>query len=315
MSIEGPPMYAPRKRRRTTQVYKTVGDCPVRLDVIESETRNSPILVCLHGGALIFGSRSEGSSGGAGQLTELCLDAGFTIVSIDYRLAPETQLPTILEDVRDAWHWVRETLPRTHDVDADRIALLGRSAGGYLALWAACNLMPAPQAVVSLYGYGDILGAWYTQPAAFYVARGPVDPVHPGDGSITSEAVDTPDRLRFYISCRQRGLWVQNVTGLDPVREVASLERFRPICNVSPAYPPTLLVHGTADTDVPFEESVSMHAALQAHGVPSRLISLKDGAHGFDHAVTRHELRTSATPEARALHEVVRFLKEKLDPA
>ena len=87
--------------------------------------------MCIHGGALIWGSRKDIAAGGAARLRELCTEAGLTQVSIDYRLAPETKIAGIIDDLRDAWRWCHEDLPDLFDVDTKRIAVLGRSAGGY----------------------------------------------------------------------------------------------------------------------------------------------------------------------------------------
>src|SRR5262245_21217674 len=106
---------------------------------------------------------------------------------------------------------------------------------------------PRPRALLALYGYGDITGAWYTEPSAFYLEQ----PLVSADEA--RAAVETDERWRFYLWCRQTGRWVQEVAGLDPGRDADALRPFRPVCNASPDFPPTLLVHGTADTDVPYE--------------------------------------------------------------
>jgi len=54
-----------------------------------------------------------------------------------------------------------------------------------------------------------------------------------------------------------------------------------PAVNVSPTYPPTLMIHGTKDTDVPHEQSLIMTREFKKHGVTHRLISVKDGEHGL----------------------------------
>jgi dipeptidyl aminopeptidase/acylaminoacyl peptidase len=54
--------------------------------------------------------------------------------------------------------------------------------------------------------------------------------------------------------------------------------------NVTREFPPTMLLHGNADTDVPYEQSVMMAEQLQQHGVPHQLITLEKGEHGFDGA-------------------------------
>jgi acetyl esterase/lipase len=53
------------------------------------------------------------------------LQDGYVVVSIDYRLAPETKLPAILEEVRDAYRWVREKGPGLFNIDSGRVAVRG----------------------------------------------------------------------------------------------------------------------------------------------------------------------------------------------
>jgi dipeptidyl aminopeptidase/acylaminoacyl peptidase len=57
-----------------------------------------------------------------------------------------------------------------------------------------------------------------------------------------------------------------------------------PLANVDAGFPPTLLVHGKADTDVPHEQSVLMAEALAAADVEHRLISVEGAEHGLDGA-------------------------------
>ena len=71
------------------------------------------------------------------------------MVSVDYRLAPETKLPAILEDVRDAYRWVREKGPGLFHADPGRIAISGGSAGGYLTLASGFMDDPPPKALVA----------------------------------------------------------------------------------------------------------------------------------------------------------------------
>jgi dipeptidyl aminopeptidase/acylaminoacyl peptidase len=54
-----------------------------------------------------------------------------------------------------------------------------------------------------------------------------------------------------------------------------------PVRNVTPNYPPTLLIHGETDTDVPHEQSVLMAAELKKNRVEHRLLSIADGEHGL----------------------------------
>src|SRR5688572_15072491 len=82
---------------RKTYTYKTVGKVQVQADVYRpDDTTVRPVVVWLHGGALIVGSRTSVPR----QLLELCRTEGFALVSFDYRLAPEVKLPAIIDDVR-----------------------------------------------------------------------------------------------------------------------------------------------------------------------------------------------------------------------
>ncbi len=54
-----------------------------------------------------------------------------------------------------------------------------------------------------------------------------------------------------------------------------------PVRNVSGDYPPTLMIHGTHDTDVPHEQSVMMARELKKHEVKHQLISIENGEHGL----------------------------------
>jgi acetyl esterase/lipase len=306
-----PSTRATRSLAIETFVYKTVEACPLSVDVYPAEASGpAPVVVCIHGGCLIYGGRSEIASGGAGVLRERLGERGYTQVSVDYRLAPETKLAGIVEDVQDAWRWVHEELPRFYEVDTSRVGVLGRSAGGYLTLMAGFCVEPRPAALVAFYGYGDIM--WYLEPSAFYRSTQPLLTTEEASKLVgTAPLSETLDGARdsFYRHCRQQGTWIQHVTGLEPVTEAESLEPFRPIRNVSGAYPPTLLIHGTSDTDVPHEESAAMADALKAEGAIGELLSLDSVEHGFDFALTSADLSAEEpSAEARAIDRVLTFV-------
>jgi len=150
---------------RRTYIYKTIGDLRLRADVYRTpDNIVRPALLWIHGGALIMGNRQ-----GLDQVqADKYLSAGYTIIAIDYRLAPQAKLPQIIEDLEDAHRWVRTVGPKLFRIDPNRVAVVGPSAGGYLALMAGFVLAPPPKAVVSFYGYGDITGAWYSRPDPFH---------------------------------------------------------------------------------------------------------------------------------------------------
>ncbi len=267
-----------------TFTYKTVGDCPIKADVFNaSPGQRRPLAVWIHGGALIMGDRR-----GIDRtlLSELVKD-GYVVLSIDYRLAPETKLPAILDDLRDAFAWVRAEGPKNFGARADRIAVLGGSAGGYLTLASGYLIDPRPAALVSFWGYGDIAGPWYSRPDAFYRQQPLVTEAEARAAVGTTTVAEPPprnQRRRFYLYCRQNGLWPREVSGFDPDKDPKAFDPLCPVRNVSAKYPPTLLIHGTNDTDVPHELSVDMDRALARHGVPHELISVPGAGHGLNGA-------------------------------
>ncbi len=79
---------------RETFTYKTVGNCQIKADVYNaSHDESRPLAVWIHGGALIMGDRRGIDRTLLGDL----IKAGYVVVSIDYRLAPETKLAAILD--------------------------------------------------------------------------------------------------------------------------------------------------------------------------------------------------------------------------
>ncbi|MEK7406366.1 MAG: alpha/beta hydrolase [Acidobacteriota bacterium] len=290
-----------------TYTYKTARSCTLQADVhrLPGETPR-PAILWLHGGALIFGHR--GNLGA--EQRQRYLREGFTVVSIDYRLAPETKLAGILEDLDDAWRWLRAQGPRLFRIDPDRIAVVGHSAGGYLTLTCGHRLRPRPAALVSFYGYGDIAGDWYSRPDPFY-SRQPAVSKEEAWQTVGREPLSgTPapnQRFRFYLYCRQQGIWPNEVAGHDPRSEPRAFDPLCPVRNVTAAWPPTLLLHGDQDTDVPFEQSEQMAREFKRHGVEHELIRIPGGPHGFDR-------KLSDPVVAEAFERVIRFLKERLIP-
>lgn len=269
--------------RMSSYVYKNVGDLEIRADVYRPDDQvRRPVVVWIHGGALIVGHR-EGIDQ---RLKQAVLDSGYILVSIDYRLAPETQLPEVIHDVEDAFRWIREQGPDLFRADPQRIAVTGGSAGGYLTLVAGYRVQPRPQALVAFWGYGDLVSAWYSEPSphprhhqsklsreeAYRQVSGP---------PVSDARQRKGDGGAFYQFCRQQGLWPKAVSGWDPQTEPEKFYPYMPLKNVTRDYPPTLLVHGDQDTDVPHEQSVLMDQEFARHGVPHRLISLRGGEHGL----------------------------------
>lgn len=273
---------------KLSYTYKKVKDLEIQADVYRSPGNElRPAIIWIHGGALIFGSRHALPD----EQLQLYLESGYVVVSIDYRLAPETKLAGIIQDLEDAYDWVYEEGPELFHIIPDRIAVIGHSAGGYLSLMAGFRVNPPPRALVSFYGYGGITGPWYSSPDSVYNLMPPLTREQAMEGIGKLEIADNSQgpawpegRAKFYIYCRQQGLWPKEVGGHDPVRDSAWFYEYEPLKNVSARYPPTLLLHGERDTDVSFEQSVEMSKAFEQHGVEYGFISNPDWGHVFDYS-------------------------------
>jgi acetyl esterase/lipase len=271
----------PEKTEMKTHVYKTVGPLAIKADVYRAADKTiRPVVIWIHGGALIMGNRGQLDR----TLRAKLLGSGYAIVSIDYRLAPETKLPAIMEDLQDAGRWVHEKGPELFQIDRSRMAIMGGSAGGYLTLSAGHRFHPPPRCLVSFWGYGDIGGAWYGRPDPFYSKLPPVpkeEAFKAVGNTALSESSGRNNRNRFYLYCRQQGIWPNEVGGRDPKKDPKFFDAYCPVRNVRVDYPSTLLIHGTKDTDVPYEQSVMMDKELSRLGVESRLITVVGAGHGL----------------------------------
>jgi triacylglycerol lipase len=102
-----------------------------------------PAILHMHGGGYVFGA----PDGDATKHLEMVAELGCVIVSVDYRLAPETRFPGPIEDCYAALRFLHEHAGEL-GVDRDRIAVSGDSAGGGLA--AALALLARDRGEVKL---------------------------------------------------------------------------------------------------------------------------------------------------------------------
>lgn len=267
----------------STYIYKKVGSLEIKADVIrDGDDKIRPVVIYIHGGALIVGSRE----GIYGRAKKMMLDAGYIVVSIDYRLAPETKLPEIIEDLEDAYTWVYKKGPKLFNAETKKIAVMGDSAGGYLTLTSGFRAKPKPAVLVSFWGYGDLIGDWLVKPStaarftrnkmtkeeAYRQVSGP--PISNGNDRNGNGGA-------FFAFCRRQGIWTKEISNWNPIKEKEKFFPYMPVKNVKRDYPPTILIHGTDDSDVPYEQSVMMAEQLKKHGVEHKLITVPGAEHGL----------------------------------
>jgi alpha-L-fucosidase 2 len=247
--------------------YGRAGNISLLMDVHSPEGKGPfPAIILVHGGAWVTGDRYHNLAPLFAPLTE----AGFVCFTISYRFATDPLLfGAAIEDVRDAVRYVKQHAGE-FNIDDRRIALLGESAGAQLAAMAALGDPELPvRAVVAFYLPSDL-------PA---LAR-------------TSKQI--PETLRQAFSGGGLGellLW--------------RLSELSPVNHVSGRMPPFLLLHGTSDPVVPYEQSVEMCRKIQAAGGSCELYTVRGGGHGL-----RGWERS--TGQASYQTHIIRWLTEKL---
>lgn len=280
------------QRRQYDFKYKSVNGHDIIATIYLPESNSkTPVLIYFHGGGFMFGNRNQG-------LEELIRDKllsnNIAVVSADYRLAPETKLDRILEDVRDVITWIKDKGKDSFNIDTNKIAVAGGSAGGYLALSSGFEPSHAPDAIISI-----------SAPTGFST-----EGIQPADlsllndtwkGSIVSHG-DYTSRMDLWRQLGKNGLALYEIFGFDPAKEPEKLGKYTLTNNIKTGYPPTLIIHAKNDRAVKFNEANEFYMFLQNKQIESELYVVENG-HSSD-LIKQH-------PEA--IDEIVAFLKRQFE--
>jgi len=221
-------------------VYKQVDSTSLQLDIYKLKSLNeaAPVLIFIHGGSWAKGKRSD--------YLPYLLDyaqKGYVCVTVSYRLAGAAHYPAAVQDVQAAVQWIREHSGE-HMINPEKIALIGGSAGGHLAMMVGYEdeaKNPKVQAIVNLYGPSDLTTEY---------ARN-------RDECLNFLGYSYQERPDLYRHASPR----THITGDDP---------------------PTLIFHGSIDSLVPVSQSDSLHRWLDRVGIPNEYHRLKGWPHTMD---------------------------------
>lgn len=237
-----------------------------RLDLYLPKTgKAKPVLVWIHGGGWRAGSKESGAPG-----MSQFLEKGFAIACINYRLSTDAIFPAQIQDCKQAIGWLKAHAEE-YELAVDRFGVFGSSAGGHLA------------ALVGTTG-GDDTFVGPGQDASVSTVNAVCDFYGPTD---LEKFVATPG----FESHRGDNAPESLLLG-GPVEEKRDLARqANPIRHIDPQDPPFLIIHGTDDRTVPWNQSQLLFAALKEKGVPVHLHEIKGAGHGgpafSDPAITK----------------------------
>ena len=233
-----------------------------------------PLLVFIHGGGWI-GNDKYADMGYMPNTVNAMLDNGFAVASIDYRFAQDAVFPGILQDCNKAVSFLYDNATK-YNLDKNKIALMGFSAGGHLA-----SLMGTSHnnKVGNLYFTNSYRPFKYKAVVDFY---GPADLVLlPGN-----DDEKAPESI---------------LIGAKPLERPDLAKAASPITYIDKNDPPFIIFHGEKDNIVSNKQSKLFHAWLQYYGVKSEITIVKDAPH-FGTMYDVEEIRT----------KVIAFLKDEL---
>lgn len=256
------PLAAPGPATKTV-TYATVDGVPLGLDVYVPDGSApgtkvpTPAVLVVHGGGW-----SAGEKGDASLFSQFLAGHGYTVFDVQYRLAPQPNWKTATGDVKCAVGWVKQHASGPDwNVDPKQLTLLGRSAGGHLALLTAYTpgdpKLPAScdapdttvESVIDLYGPADL--KWgYDHPANF-------------------RAYDIPGKLIGF-------------TGGTPSTAGDLYTQLSPAARATAGAPRTLIIHGGRDQLVAFHTSELLADKLRELNVPCETLFIPFAQHGFD---------------------------------
>jgi acetyl esterase/lipase len=257
--------------KKQTYTFKKINQHEIRADVYTTDTANKrPVVVFFHGGGFIFGNREIGLQPA---LRDRLLKDKCIIVSADYRLAPETKIEQIFKDAEDAYNWTIKEGPQLFNADANKIIVMGTSAGGPLALHVGLKT-PRPKSVVTISSPGDYSNVNLETGDVSILKTAPEYSVV-GQNEISYD--DRDKRLALYFFLRDNKLFMYEVFGFDVSKESKRFKDFLPINNLDAGYPPTLILHAKTDADVPYSQAEILNAAMSKMKIKHELYTVKEG--------------------------------------
>lgn len=231
------------------------------VDVYLPKKRNSdkplPVIAMIHGGGWVNGDRISYAALGI----QLARTGDYAAVGVGYRLSKEAHWPAQVYDCKAAIRWIRAHA-KEYNLDADKIAVWGSSAGGHLSA-----LLGTSGDVKELEGGLGPNTSFTSRVQCVVNLCGPED--------FTKALMFDKEGKPNWNDDAVSGLLGGNAQEKHAEAVAAS-----PVTYVTKDDPPFITFHGTKDLRVAFLHAEAIHAALKKAEVPSLLVPITDGGHG-----------------------------------
>jgi alpha-L-fucosidase 2 len=199
-------------------------------------------------------------------LADPLVESNFVTFSINYRLAPTNRWPACFEDVQTAIRWVKAHATE-YKGDSKHIALIGYSAGGQLVCLAA------------------VLPGNHTSVQAVVGCAAPTDMLADNRrrGALSKSCQDLLNRPPQIDAETEQ--WLSEISPINFIHSRSVLNGLThfslngPTNFTRPGLPPFLLIHGTEDKSVPYDQSINFQAKLKENGVACDLVTVKGAGH------------------------------------
>jgi acetyl esterase/lipase len=242
--------------------YVPDGDAAQTLDIYYPTTapdKPLPLLIWIHGGAWIGGSKSEMPF-----LNQL--NRGYVLASIEYRFSSKALFPAQIQDCQAALRWLRANAKK-YNIDPDHIGVAGGSAGGHLA------------ALVGTSGGKKAFPAIGDNKDQSDSVQAVCDIYGPSDFWTVAKQADEDKNVKNVFKWNE-GDPYSKLIGAKLGVDKEKCDAVSPAHYVSKDNPPFLILHGDRDTLVPYAQSVELNDLLTKAGVKVTLQRLPGAGHG-----------------------------------
>lgn len=219
--------------------------------------KNTPLVVWIHGGAWMLNDKYADMSYMQNTVKSF-IDSGYALASIDYRYSTTAVFPAQIQDCNEAVQFLYDHAVK-YDLDKNRIALIGFSAGGHLA------------SLMALSNNNDVQEFYPPGKKINFKIRCAFDFYGPSDLVMLATNPDT--------SVNNERNPVSILLGAMPVDRPDLARIASPVTYVDKNDPPFLIVQGEKDESVPNTESKILSSWLTLAGVPNKLIIVPVAPH------------------------------------